>query len=74
MAAKTVEVRIAVAVDTDGNIGVAPVLDNNTSEAIADARDAIEDGGHNETYIVTATLPLPETREIAGTVTEVGNE
>jgi len=73
-APKTVKVRVAVAVDVEGNIGISQVCDGNTFEAIADARDVLEDGGPTSVYIVTADLPLPAVPEIAGTVTEASDE
>ncbi len=68
---KTATVRIAVAVDQDGDWAACGAIYITDEEMMGDATYHLNDGAAR--YWVTATLPIPEPQEISGTVEAAGD-
>lgn len=65
---RTVRVRFAVAVDTNGSWDGVPIGVSPDDDAASEALDLL---GSNETpvvHFVTADVPVPEPQEVAGEV------
>jgi hypothetical protein len=68
---ESIEIRIGVAMDSDGHIEIVACYHATDEQLIADAISILEADGSITTAIVVANLPRPQIRVVQGTVEQL---